>query len=79
MLARRRWPRAGRVLGRGGKHGAFGTCQSGGRAPTARPVGPGMSGALRLPVVGAQPATLTFPRGGPGRAFHGISRTGVSP
>lgn len=73
---------------KGESNGALGTCQERARPPAweAAPGAPrrggrrgrGLRGALRPPLGGAQPAALTFPRGGPGRAVHGISRAVVS-
>lgn len=86
VYGRRRWPRLGGVLGRGESTEPCGRVSTGRtrrleERPQSRPDGvvdgAGDAGSRAAPLGGAQPATLTFPRGGLGRAFHGISRTGV--
>lgn len=83
MLTRLGEPLSGRCAGNGcfGKWGKTRCLRdvSGPIVPAGvGSAGSGMRGALWPPLGGAQPATVTFPPGGPGRAFHGISRTDVS-
>lgn len=71
---RRRWARNG-SFGKWGKTRCLRDVSGPIVAAGVGSTGSAMRGALWPPLGGAQPATLTFPRGGPGRAFHGISRT----